>query len=284
MRTAAKQLHLSQPAVSARIAALEEYLGTSLFERHPKGVNLTVRGHALFKYCEQIVTILEEINANVADPEAITSTLRIGVSEAIAQTWLPQFTARLNQTFPKITLELSVDVTPHLRDALLDRTLDLAILMGPLSHHQVENLPLPAFELFWLKSPSIDFGVHVDPGEFFRHHPIVSFGKNTRPYNDLKQELDRRYGPGTRLFPSTSLTACIRMVSEGLGVGAFPRIPNMAALGSGNLTIFDPGWKPKAMQFTASWLAAEPSFVSRQAAEIAQEVAIQYDHTTNEIS
>ncbi len=277
VRKAAMQMHLSQPAISARIAALEDHLGTTLFKRHPKGVTPTARGQVLHRYAEQIAAILEDINANVANPAELESTLRIGVSETIVQSWLPQFTTRLNHQFPQITLELSVDISVNLREALLDRSLDLVILLGPISHYAANNLDLPEIELAWFRSASIDFDESTDPAELFTRYPIVTYAKNTRPYNELKIEIGKRYGHNTRLFPSTSLTACFRMVAEGLAIGALPRRHRADRPGAGKIQPFDPGWQPNALHFTASWLNDQPGFVTREAAQIAQNVAIDHE-------
>ena len=50
-------------------------------------------------------------------------------------------------TFPRLTLDLTVDIPMDLRAVLLERRLDLAFVMGPVSDFAVENIPLPGFDL-----------------------------------------------------------------------------------------------------------------------------------------
>lgn len=77
-----------------------------------------------------------------------------------------------------------------------------------------------------------------------------------------------------RLFPSTSLSACFRLVAAELGVGALPSALAQNHLRSGEIAEFDPGWRPPPLQFTASFLGEPQSFIAERSAEIAREVAL----------
>jgi DNA-binding transcriptional LysR family regulator len=274
VRRAAEQMHLSQPAVSARIAALETALGASLFERATSGMRLTKRGEKLLVYAEQIHRIQEDIKANIVDPAGLEGQLRVGVSETVVQSWLPDFVAGLRSQYPMVDVEITVDVSHNLRESLLNRALDLAILMGPISEFSVQNIELPDFELIWIRSPELQFD--GDEASIPKTTPVISYARNTRPFLDLKTKLLDLYGGQARLFPSSSLSACIRMVATGLGVGAFPRHLIRGELERGELVAFDPGWQPDRLRFTASYLGEPKSHIAEQAAHIARTVAVAY--------
>ena len=269
-RKAAETLNASQPAVSARIAALEDRLGIPLFARAPGGVQLTSQGRELLTYVEQISQIAEAIAENVADRSAIDSTLRLGVSETIVHTWLPKYLAALSKNYPRLSLDLTVDVSVNLRAGLLDRTLDLALLMGPVSEFTVSNLDLPAFEMSFFKSRALPDA--ATPAAMFRTHPVITFARNTRPYSELKSVLLERYGPEIRVYPCASLSACIQMVKDGLGIGAYPSTLGREDCAAGQLSETDPGWRPNPLQFTASYVSDPPNFVAKAAAEAAQKI------------
>lgn len=221
VRRAAEQMNLSQPAISARVAALETSLNADLFERASSGMRLTKRGEKLLGYAEQIYQIHEEIKAKIVDPAGLEGQLRLGVSETVVQSWLPDFVAALRVEYPLVDVEITVDVSLNLRDSLLSRSLDLAFLMGPISEFSINNIELPAFELIWIRSPKL---VLVDSEcEILRRTPVISYARNTRPHRDIKAKLFERYGADARIFPSSSLSACIKMVASGLGVGALPK-------------------------------------------------------------
>ena len=274
VRRAAEQMHLSQPAVSARIAALETTLGATLFERATDGMRLTKRGEKLLIYAGQIHRIQEEIKANIVDPAGLEAQLRVGVSETVVQSWLPDFVAALRSEYPLVDVEITVDVSHNLRESLLNRALDLAILMGPISEFRVHNIDLPDFELIWIRAPDLPFD--GDEAMLLKNTPVISYARNTRPFQDLRTRLLDHYGGDVRLFPSSSLSACIRMVATGLGVGAFPRHLIKSQLESGELVAFDPGWQPDRLRFTASYLGEPKSHIAEQAAHIARAAAIEY--------
>jgi DNA-binding transcriptional LysR family regulator len=200
VRKASEQMNLSQPAVSARLLALEDTLKVKLFERTPRGVVLTSQGAMLKRYAEQIVFVQEEIRQRIANPTGIEGIFRVGSSETIAQSWLPRFLKQLSIEFPKLSVELTVDISRSLREDLLARRLDLALLMGPVSDYTVENIQLPEFELRWYRAVS---GEPVD----LTATPIISYSRNTRPYRELVSELSKRYGPGVRVYSCASLSA-----------------------------------------------------------------------------
>lgn len=271
IRRASERINLSQPAVTARIKNLEDVLGVQLFDRTNYGMVPTKAGRRLIPYAEQFLHLGELIDRDITDPAAIDTSLRIGVSETIVQAWLPEFVARLRQAFPRLEVEIAVDVSVNLRQALLNRAIDLAILMGPVSEYTVDNVDLPEFPLRWYVAA--DVALPAAPAEIFSTNPCVTYARNTRPYRELKTALYDRYGPGVILFPSSSLSAGFRMVAAGLGVGALPLAIASTTIMEGRIREFDPGWHPKALRFTASYLGEPQSFVTERAAEIAYEVA-----------
>lgn len=274
VRRAAEHSHISQPAVTARIRNLERSLSVQLFDRATTGMVLTKRGEALLKYAEQYLQLSELIQRDVVDPSGIDLHLRVGVSETIVQSWLPDFVSRLRKKYPNLVIEISVDISVNLRESLLGRSLDLAILMGPVSEYSVDNVELPEFPLRWYCSANL--ALPDDAASIFREHPIVTYARSTRPYRELKTELFNRYGPGASFFPSSSLSACFRMVAAGLGVAALPEQLARRDLQAGSIQEFDPGWHPSALRFTASYLGEPHSFLIEKAAQLARTTALNH--------
>ena len=266
VRRASEQMHISQPAVTARLQALEDTLQVRLFERSPRGVVLTREGELLRGYAEQIIFVQEEIRQRVSDPTGLEGLLRVGASETIAETWLPRFLERLSTEFPRLNLELTVDISFNLREALLARQLDLSLLMGPVSAYTVDNVALPSFALGWYRASS-----RPDPD--FLTTPVISYARNTRPYRELVTELGKRHGPGVRVFSCASLSASIQMIAAGIGVGPIPNALAADRVAAGQLRGFDPGWLPSPLEFTASWMAEPRNALVEHCAHLAAEVA-----------
>lgn len=268
---AAQELHLTQPAVTARIRGLEQALGVELFDRKAS-MKLTKSGSALVGYAEQYLKLNDLILRDVAMAEEVELLLRIGVSETIVQSWLPEFVARLRTTFPRVTVEIDVDISHTLRDRLLGNQIDFALLMGPVSDFRVENVALPAFEMGWFRAS----GQAAEAPDLSRA-PVITFARDTRPFRRLKEQLLELYGPEAVIFPSSSLSACFRLVAAGLGVGALPLSLAEPYLERGEIDRFDPGWIPDPLVFTASYVATPESAIGARAAEVALAVATDFD-------
>jgi DNA-binding transcriptional LysR family regulator len=266
VRRASEQMNVSQPAVSARLQALEDSLRVRLLDRTTRGVQLTREGELLRGYAEQMFFVQQEILQRVADRSGTEGLFRVGASETVAESWLPQFLKRLSAEFPRLDLELTVDISVNLREALLGRQLDLAFLMGPISEFSVANFALPDFELGWYRAA----GAAVAD---FLTAPVISYARNTRPYRELVAELGKRYGPKVRIYSCASLSASMQMIASGIGVGPIPIALARDRVAAGQLERFDPGWTPAPLHFTASWVAEPHNALTERCAELAQVVA-----------
>ncbi len=271
-RRAAQSLNVTQPAISARIKSLEDTLAVELFDRSAGGMTLTKRGEMLIRYAEQFEHLAEQVTANIIAPEAIEQQLRLGSAETVAQSWLPDFVSALHQRFPKVQIEIDVDISTNLRDRLLDREIDLAILLGPVSEATVTNVILPGFDLAWYVAADVP-SPGGDEAALIASRPVITYARNTRPHREMKRALFEKVGPGVQMFSSSSLSACFRLVEVGLGVAALPQILGRELVARGALRVFNPGWRPAPLQFTASYLGDPKSHVVQVAGQLALETA-----------
>ncbi|WP_299817577.1 LysR family transcriptional regulator [uncultured Roseibium sp.] len=266
VRRAAEQMNISQPAVSARISSLETYLGTELFSRVSTGVVLTRKGVLLRQHADQMMATLERIKGDVMSEDSISSLLRLGVAETVAQTWLPEFLRELHRNFPRLKIEVSVDISLNLREMLLDRSLDLTILMGPISEYSVDNLDLPPFELAWYRPVDL-------PNPDLSVTPVITYNRNSRPYRELMQQLRDRHGIAAQIFPTNSLSTGFEMVAAGIGVGILPQELGRRLVEEERIATFNPGWLPSPLRFTATYVGEPRNELITRAAKVAQQVA-----------
>lgn len=269
-RKAAERLNLSQPAVSTRISNLEQELRVPLFERGLGEPVLTKHGALLLSYAEQMLFVEEEIKQRVANPSETEGLFRVGASETIAQAWLPDFLKAFSEQYPRVNVDLTVDISLNLRADLVERKLDLALLMGPVSEFSIENVSLPTFDLRWYRGAS-------NPQEDLSQIPIISYSSQTRPHRELMSELSRRIGPKLRVYSSASLSASLKMIAAGIAVGPYPRALADDLLSAGQIVEFDPGFRPSPLDFTASYLSEPRSFLIETSAKIARTVAQDWD-------
>ena len=105
MRAAARSLHLGQPALSARIVALEEELGARVFERTKRGVRLTLSGRALVPHAERALDAIEAGRAAVSQVEqGDDGELVIAAASAINASVVPELVARFRRYHPGVHL------------------------------------------------------------------------------------------------------------------------------------------------------------------------------------
>ncbi|MDX1738399.1 MAG: LysR family transcriptional regulator [Alphaproteobacteria bacterium] len=272
-RKAAKKLNTSQPAISSRIASLENLLGVNLFERHAGSFELTAKGVELLPYAQKILVMAEKLKEKASEKTSISGLIRIGVSETIVHTWLSDFLKQAHISFPNVDIEITVDVTTNMRDELVNRSLDLAFLMGPISDYAIHNVDLGAFELNWVCSPDLDFPDGKIPITQIMQKPIMTYARNTRPFAEIQALLIEESLDISRLFPSSSLAASKRMTMDGLGIGMLPTALIQEELKSGELRKLETDWCPSELVFTASYPREPYNTAVEKLAGLAAEIA-----------
>ena len=84
LRKAAEKLHVSQPTISAQIAALEGVIGEKLFRRNPRGLTLTETGHQAFSYAEEIFALGQDFLHSIKQrPTSRPLRVNIGIADSL---------------------------------------------------------------------------------------------------------------------------------------------------------------------------------------------------------
>ncbi|PPC77559.1 LysR family transcriptional regulator [Pokkaliibacter plantistimulans] len=277
-RKAAERQYTTQPAISSRIQALEEELGVKLFERDggPGPVALTAKGKELLPYAEKLIFMADQFQQRANQAAAFAGNLRLGVSETIVHTWLPDFLKQLHQEFPELDVEITVDVTSTLRAALLEHSLDLAFLMGPISAPGISNFDLSTFPLEWVASPELNLPERTLQLEELVKWPIITYARNTRPYAEINQKFRELDDQPARFFSSSSLAACRRLTLDGVGISTLPQVLVADELQSGSLKRLSAVWTPSALHFTASYRSDPYNPIAEVATERAVAQATQF--------
>lgn len=128
MAKTAKELGVSQPAISEVIADLEHTLGVQLLDRTPQGVEPTAYGSALLR---RSVAAFDELRQGIRDIEFLSDPsvgeLRIGCPESIAAAYLQPIIALFAETYPRVVLDVDTINTLSFSPKLRERTLDLVL-------------------------------------------------------------------------------------------------------------------------------------------------------------
>ncbi len=130
---AAKELFLTQPAVSASVKKLERILNTVLFFRTGRGVSLTPQGELLFGYIERAFALVENGEDKLRDVSALKDgILRIGASDMTLRFYLLDHLQPFHATYPGVRLHVTNAPTPDTLDALRAGQIDFGVISGPI--------------------------------------------------------------------------------------------------------------------------------------------------------
>ncbi len=155
---AGERVHRSQSAVSLQMKRLEAQAGTNLFQRDGRRMTLTEEGHCLLRYAERILALHDEARTSL-NAAGVGGNVRFGTIQDLADGVLPQVLGRFARALPDTRLEVRVDNTAALVEALDAGALDLAIAVGDGGH---DGKLLRREPSVWIGSATMD-GLHKEP-------------------------------------------------------------------------------------------------------------------------
>lgn len=236
---AAELSGVSQPALSAQIAEMEEKLGCRLFERGGKTVRMTDEALALRPRIERILAEIREIEAmSRRGRPVMEGRFRLGMIPTIAPYLLPHVLPELKQQFPEMRLELREAVTGSLVDDTATGRIDAFVAALPLDYpglvaEQLFDdrffLAVPADDPGFAappvppESPALERLMLLEEGHCLREQALAVCGK-------VKPVAMASYG-------ATSLTTLLQMVAHGLGVTLIPEMAVSVERGTNNLKV-----------------------------------------------
>jgi DNA-binding transcriptional LysR family regulator len=270
-RGAAQKLNTTQPAISHRIAQLEEEIGAKLLTRETRNITPTAPGRQLLAYAEKMIAMRAEMLASLRDASAIRGVIRLGVAETIVHTWLPHFIKEVSRTYPHLSVEIEVDISPSLRTRLLAQEIDIAFLLGPLSAPLLRNRLLCEYPLGFIASPALNVpnpASVYDLAEF----PLITFARKTQPYELVKSLFNRPDLPTIKLHASASMATVVHLALEGIGVAVIPYELVEAELNAGRLELIRTDIAMPQLTFCASWLESPDTLATELVVDIASRV------------
>lgn len=145
---AAKELHITQPAVTGNIKELENSLGISLFNREQNSISLTKAGQILLKYTERATAEYKQIEYEIGVlRKSFSGELKIGASTTIEQYILPPILARFNKEHPEISISLYNNNTMNIEKDVISRRIDLGIVEGNVGRKEFRYVPFMKDEI-----------------------------------------------------------------------------------------------------------------------------------------
>ncbi len=222
-RRAAEALRLTQPAVSARIKALEASLGVPLFERGRGGMVLSAAGRALRPHAEQILRAVALARQGVHEIRpASGGALQIAAALSICTYLLPDVLKRFQAAHPKVMMTVRSGHSKEVLEMVLREEAEIGLARS-LHHPAVETVSLRDDPLILVSNrahrPTDARRVRL---EEVAARPLVFFDRGSSDWT-LTHGLFRRAGlvPNVVLEVET-IEAAKRMVERGLGLAFLP--------------------------------------------------------------
>jgi DNA-binding transcriptional LysR family regulator len=233
---AAAGLRISQPAVSARIRALEDSLGVKLFTRTGGSLSVSLAGKALRPHAEQLLRDVARARQAVHELQPSSSgTLSVAAALSICTYFLPDVMKDYQAANPKVMVSLRSGTSVQVLKMVLDGEAEIGVARS-LNHPEVETMTLrddPLILVGHPKHPSAQRRrVRLEDVESM---PLIFFDRGSSDWT-LTQSLFRRAGqlPNTVLEVET-IEAAKRMVERKLGMSFLPQIAVIHELQKGKL-------------------------------------------------
>ncbi|HXC95628.1 MAG TPA: LysR substrate-binding domain-containing protein [Edaphobacter sp.] len=265
-RKAAEALHLSQPAVSQHIRALEEEAGVRLFDRargdgHGSQISLTEAGRILLGYAESAAEIVAEAQrALMALNDEVVGELRLGASTTVAQYVLPRILGAFLKQYPQVKLSLVSGNTEHIVEAVAEEQVELGIIEGPAMRRDVKTQRMMQDEMVLIVSPNHSWAGRklqpIAPAELEKV-PLLLREKGSGSRRVVEQALKKRRLPLRSLriaMELDSTEAIISGVEAELGVGFVSRCAVNKVLRLGSVQIVPVEGLEILRDFSFVWL------------------------------
>jgi DNA-binding transcriptional LysR family regulator len=236
MRRAADALSISQPALTARLQALEHELAAPLFRRTHTGMVLTPSGRAFLPHADRAFEAIQSGASLVRELEhGVIGELALAVAPAVSAYILPEILVRFTELHPNVRLRVRTGHSEEIVDLVARDEVDLGIVRQ-LRDARVRSRPLYEDELVLITRPDHPFATSgtVDVSEI-SHAQLILFDR-TSSYYDLTNALFRVAGVVPRgITEVDNIEAAKRMVERGLGVALLPGTAVADALAAGSL-------------------------------------------------
>lgn len=217
---AAKQLFMSQPAVSKTIRELESDLGISLFDRIDNRLYLNGAGKAFRIRATQLLRDYYEVQ-DFGRGTMEDVPLRIGTSLTIGNQLLPQVIQKFKKQYPKTPLKIFAENVNQIKGRLIDGDIEIAFIEGFEPRQSFESTFLSEYELFFVGSPKYFKHDNISR-ETISELPLLlrEPGSTLRDYFDnLMHQLGLEVEP---MLTSSNTEVLIKSAIAGLGLTILP--------------------------------------------------------------
>ena len=220
---AAKELFISQPAISKSISKLEESLGMALFIRNSRGVSLTAEGQVLFQHVEAAFEALERGENELKQIQNLhIGQLKIGVSNTLCKYILLPYLKGFIAQYPHVRILIESQDTARTISMLEQQKLDIGLIAEPKNRRSLSFLPVMRIEdtfvctRSYLENLRIREGADVDP---FESGTILLLDRSNMTRTHIDAYFAEHGIEPKQILEATTMDLLIEFAKTGLGIG-----------------------------------------------------------------
>lgn len=224
---AALALSISQSAVTEAIRDLELDLGVQLFDRHPRGLDITQKGHQFLRHAQGILSsIADARQALASDAERVSGRLHIGVTSLVAGYVLSDILARFRRANPAVEVTALEDSGDYLEHLLIGGELDVAVMVTSALRDrmalQTEILEVSPYQLWLPNGHPLTEATSVAI-EDLAGEPMIMLRLDE--IEEATRSLLGAFGARPRVaFRTRSVEAVRSLVATGAGIALLPEL------------------------------------------------------------
>lgn len=236
VRAAAEQLHLTQPAASMALAEMERQLDAPLFARERGRLRLNARGQEMLPLAQELLERFAELGRRGAGSgSALAGELRIGTSNTVGNYRVGELLGGFVRAQPQVAIRLRVANTTAISSGLLEHSLDVGCVEGPVSHALLEARAWRRDALLVCTAPDHPLASkrRLRPEDFAGARWVLREpGSATRT---TSERVLAQLPPGETVLELDQIEAIKQAVVAGLGIACLPAVAVVDAVAAGRL-------------------------------------------------
>ncbi|MGN0158913.1 MAG: LysR family transcriptional regulator [Brotaphodocola sp.] len=220
---AAKELYISQPAISKSISKLEDTLGTTLFTRNSRGVQLTEEGLILYEHTR---TAFDELLLGEQELKRIRQFnlghIRIGASNTLCRFIMLSYLKGFIEKYPHIKITIENQSSTHTLSMLEQQRIDIGLVAEPKSQKNIQFLPVMDIEDIFAATPKYMENLKLREGssaDIFHVGNIMLLNKENITRSHIDEYMRTNGIIANNLLEVSTMDLLIEFARIGLGIG-----------------------------------------------------------------
>lgn len=257
---AARDLCITQPAVTAQIKAFENQINLKLFKKKGRKIFLTTESDVLLGYAEKIFKHEKETEKAIADlKELKRGELHLGAAKTYARYFMPFLMSSFLKSYPNIRINLSEGSSRDMIDSLLSFKIEIAVIAKTDTNSDIRFIPFSREELVLILSPNhrLTRKKHIDFIELAQE-PIIMKETGSGTRNRVNELFSRSHCSPNILMETSNAEFIKQLVQRGDGFSFLLRQAVDAELQENKLVSISLKGTPMFIDVNVAYLADQP--------------------------